>query len=95
VSTKGGPAPDTGDNPYSGVGGTSSGSGVSFSGADRGSLCTALDAVTARGDAMVFSRTSDGGAVSIRVLHDKLVTKWYCKDIAELDDLLHGLSAVR
>jgi hypothetical protein len=44
---------------------------------------------------MVFSRTSDGGAVSIRVLHDKLVTKWYCKDIAELDDLLHGLSAVR
>lgn len=87
--------PNPEDDPYGSIGGTGASGALQFSSAGGGLLQGAIDAVTCRGDGVVFSRTSDGGALSIRVLHDSLITKWYCKDKEELDDLLRKLAQVR
>ena len=83
------------DNPYGSIGGSGTAGALQFAGIDEGVLTKAADAVTSRGDALVLSRTSDGGALSIRVLHDSLVTKWYAGNLDELHGLLERLAGVR
>lgn len=83
------------DDPYGGLGGTSSSSRVSFTDAKGNLLAQAAGTVTDRGHALVLSRTSDGGALSIGVLHDGLVTKFYSKSVEELDGLLSELTQPR
>lgn len=83
-----------GDDPYGNIRGGDSSGPMQWSQVEAGVLKRALDAVTQRGDAVVFSRTSDGGALSLRVLHDQLVTKWYPRSVDELESILQELSVV-
>ena len=83
------------DDPYGSIGGSSTSGRVSFVGLSGTLLPEAVDTVTGRGHAVVLSRTSDGGAVSIGVLHDSLVTKFYAKSIEELDGLLRELAQTK
>lgn len=94
MSSKSRPAAVSEDDPYAHLGGGSTNSALQYTSVDTGVLAGAIEAVTRRGDGVVFSRTSDGGALSVRVLHDSLVTKWYAKDIDELNALLGELQGV-
>lgn len=87
-------APHAQDDPYGSVGGGDTSEALRFSLLTGPALSGAIDAVTGRGDALVFSRTSDGGAVSLRVLHDKMVTKWYAPNLDALRELLERLAKV-
>lgn len=53
-----------------------------------------IDAVVRRGDAILFGRTSDGGAFSIRILSDGGTDIWYPTDASELSELLEGITAL-
>jgi hypothetical protein len=55
-------------------------------------LATIVEGVTALGDCIMFSRTSDGGALHIRVLSEGTVAKWYPSTQQELEEVLSGLS---
>lgn len=57
-------------------------------------LRDAIDAVVQRGDAILFGRTSDGGALSIRILSDGATDCWYPADASELAELLVAVTAL-
>lgn len=92
MPSRGSAAADTGDSPYAALLGGRTRGGVQFSDLSGECIARACDAVTRRGDAVMFARTSDGGAVAVHVLHDKLVTKWYAKNVEELQELLDALA---
>lgn len=73
------------------VGGTG---GLRFSQIDGAVLRSCVDAVVHRGDAVLFGRTSDGGALSVRVLSEGATECWYPSDASELQELLEGLTAI-
>lgn len=64
---------------------------------DAGSLeecpgvLAAIRLVTDAGDAITFSRTTDGGAWSITVLHDRMPTRRYPSGQPELDQAIGEL----
>lgn len=95
MSSKRGSTANPEDDPYGSIGGSSTSGTLQFAGVPEGVLTQAADAVTSRGDALVLSRTSDGGALSVRVLHDSLVTKWYASNLDELRSLLERLATVK
>ena len=76
---------------YYGVGHSGSGSVVSYGDADPETLRDVVRLVTDAGDAITFSKTSDGGAMSIGLIEDGLVTKVYATDSVELTDALEGI----
>lgn len=65
---------------------------MSFAEADAALLRRAIDGVTKCGDAIVLSLTSDQGAVSVRILHDKQVNKAYAASLDELQMLLSRIA---
>jgi hypothetical protein len=95
VSNRRGTVSNPENDPYGAIGGAVSGGRVSFGSSKPGLLAGVADSVTDRGHALVLSRTSDGGALSIGVLHDALVTKFYAKAQDELDGLLAELAQVK
>lgn len=64
---------------------------VTFSACPERSIAAALDAVLKEGDAIMFSRTSDGGAICICVLTANDRLKRYAAHQAELDAVLTAL----
>jgi hypothetical protein len=52
-----------------------------------------VERVTNRGDAVLFGRTSDGGALSVQILTGGKAEKFYVTDASELLELLQGLIA--
>lgn len=50
-----------------------------------------VQSVTEQGDCIMFSRTSDGGALHVRILADGLIEKWYPSSSQELMDVLSGI----
>lgn len=64
---------------------------VSYGGIDGNVLRECVELVTAHGDAILFGRTTDGGALSIQVLSGGEAAKFYVTDVSELFELLEGL----
>lgn len=65
---------------------------IGQAGGDTLSAC--VDAVIAAGDAILFGRTSDGGALSLRVLSDGVTECWYPTDASELLEVLEAITAI-
>lgn len=57
-------------------------------------LSVCIDAVVGAGDAILFGRTSDGGAISLRVLSDGVTECWYPTDVSELLEVLEAITAI-
>jgi hypothetical protein len=66
--------------------------GVSIRQVDSETLQRAVATVVDSGDAILIGRTSDGGALSVRVLSGGATTCWYPTDASELLELFQGLS---
>jgi len=84
----------SGGGKYVGVGFGSQVVGDVFAPSTGPAMADAVDAVTASGDGITFSRTRDGGALCVAVLTGGLVRKWYCTDAEELLELLEALKSV-
>jgi hypothetical protein len=86
---------DMPDRPRSGKYSTLSGRGnlqaVQLRSIDGNLLRDAMDKVVTAGDAILFGRTSDGGAFSVRVLSDGATDCFYPTDAIELSELLTGI----
>jgi len=79
---------------YVGVGFGSQVVGDLFAPSVGPAMAGTVDAVTASGDGITFSRTRDGGALCVAVLTGGLVRKWYCTDADQLLELLEDLRSV-
>jgi len=64
---------------------------VSYSQIEGSALRECITRVTERGDAILFGRTSDGGALSIQVLTGGKAEKFYVSDGSELIELITGI----
>jgi hypothetical protein len=64
---------------------------VSYSQIEGATLRECVTRVTERGDAILFGRTSDGGALSIQVLTGGKAEKFYVSDASELMELITGI----
>ncbi len=58
---------------------------------DAGLLLEVVEAVTAAGDCLMLSRTSDGGAMHVRILSEGVVEKWYPATTQELSEVLTAI----
>lgn len=67
------------------------GQGVSWADASQQDLMAVIVAVTADGAAVLFSRTSDGGALVVRVLVDKESIPYYPSSASEIHDALKDI----
>ena len=76
---------------YGGLSGRGDLQAVSLRTIDGNLLRDAMDKVVAAGDAILFGRTSDGGAFSVRVLSDGATDCFYPTDAIELSELLSGI----
>jgi len=54
-------------------------------------LAEVIERVTSDGDCIMWSRTSDGGALHIRILSEGTVAKWYVSTHEELQETLQGI----
>lgn len=59
--------------------------------ADHKLLADVVELVTLDGDCIMFSRTSDGGALHVRILSEGVVAKWYPSTVQELTTVLEGI----
>lgn len=91
---KSNPASNAGRSRYEGIGGSGPSGGLSYKDVSPEALRNAIEGVSSQSDALVFGRTSDGGAFSVRVLSDKQVYKWYPASVEELQNLLHTLAKI-
>lgn len=77
---------------YASLAPSTDGGAVSYGGVGGDVLRDAVQSVTSNGDAILFGRTSDGGALTVQVLSGGKSVKWYPGDISELYELLEGLT---
>lgn len=80
-------------SPYAALNGARSGGGLSYGQVEGSLLSTCVERVTDHGDAILFGRTTDGGALSVHVLSNGVAEKFYVTDASELMELLLGLIA--
>lgn len=78
---------------YASLNGSRSPRGVSYGQVEGSLLSRCVERVTERGDAILFGRTTDGGALSVHILSHGQATKFYVTDGSELMELLTGLIA--
>jgi len=76
---------------YAALHGNSSPGGLSYGQIDGDALRECVERVTNRGDAILFGRTTDGGALSVHVLTGGKAEKFYVTDASELLELITGL----
>lgn len=76
---------------WDGLKGSTNGEPMSYSAVGGELLRDAVVTVTDCGDAILFGRTGDGGALSVQILHNKKATKFYPSDASELMELLQGI----
>jgi hypothetical protein len=67
-------------------------SAVSWSECDPGTIRGTIDAVTRGGGAIMFGRTSDGGALSLCILQDSEKIKEYPHTATEATELLESIT---
>jgi hypothetical protein len=80
-----------GPSKYDGVNGSGSGRALSYGQIDGNLLRDCVEAITAAGDAILFGRTSDGGALSLHVLSNGSTIKLYPADASMLQESLESL----
>ena len=80
--------------PYAGVFSSGRAGAMSISQVSSEVLSNCINTVVQRGDAILFGRTSDGGAMSIRILSDGATDIWYPADASELSELLEAITAL-
>lgn len=68
---------------------------ISWRSADARALQDAIVAVTEDGAAVLFSKTSDGGALALQILAGTERYKYYLADSIEIDDLLREMGTNR
>lgn len=78
---------------YAPLNGARTSGGLSYGQVEGSLLSTCVERVTDNGDAILFGRTTDGGALSIHVLSGGQADKFYVTDASELMELLLGLIA--
>jgi hypothetical protein len=78
--------------PYAGVFSAGRAGALSLSQVDAEVLSHCVDLVVQRGDAILFGRTSDGGALSVRILSNGTTDIWYPTDASELSELLEAIT---
>lgn len=78
---------------YAALHGKSADRGLSYGQVSGDLLSEAVQRVTERGDAILFGRTTDGGALSVHILAGGEASKFYVTDGSELMELLTGLIA--
>ena len=78
-------------NVYAALSSASVDRSVSYGQIDGNTLRECVVRVTERGDAILFGRTSDGGALSIQVLTGGKAEKFYVSDASELMELITGI----
>lgn len=78
-------------NVYAALSSASVDRSVSYGQIDGNTLRECVARVTERGDAILFGRTSDGGALSIQVLTGGKAEKFYVSDASELMELVTGI----
>lgn len=78
---------------YAILNGARSDRNLSYGQVDGDLLRECVERVTNRGDAVLFGRTSDGGALSVQILTGGKAEKFYVTDASELLELLQGLIA--
>jgi hypothetical protein len=76
---------------YASVLGAGSAGAVSYSTLDGNFLRDTVESVTSCGDAILFGRTSDGGALSVQLLSGGVATKFYPSDASQLYELCEGI----
>ena len=76
---------------YAALLGASVNRGLSYGQVDGNLMREAVERVTGHGDAILFGRTIDGGALTIQVLSGGEPSKFYVTDASELMELLEGL----
>jgi hypothetical protein len=67
---------------------------LSFGQVAGDTLRECVTTVVAAGDAILFGRTSDGGALSVRILSNGVTECWYPSDASELQELLEAVTAL-
>jgi hypothetical protein len=92
VQTRRSSGASVGSDRYASLKGSTNGGTLHYSSVGGDVLRNTVEAVTGAGDAILFGRTSDGGALSVQVLHDKKATRFYPSDASELLELLEGLT---
>lgn len=80
-------------SPYASLNGARSSGDLSYGQVEGSLLSTCVERVTDHGDAILFGRTTDGGALSVHVLSHGKADKFYVTDASELMELLLGLIA--
>lgn len=78
---------------YAALNGKGSDRSLSYGQVSGSLLSECVERVTNRGDAILFGRTTDGGALSIHILAGGEASKFYVTDASELMELLQGLIA--
>lgn len=86
------PKPRSGGSKWGQVGKARNTDPISWSSCDARVLQAAVAAVTEDGAALLFSKTSDGGALALQILDGTSKYKHYLADSVALDDLLRELS---
>jgi hypothetical protein len=76
---------------YAALLGASVDRGLSYGQVDGNLVREAVERITNNGDAILFGRTLDGGALTIQVLSGGAPAKFYVTDASELMELLEGL----
>jgi hypothetical protein len=88
TTTNGGP------NKYARLHGEAGSGGLSIGQIDAPLLRDAIHTVVSHGDAILIGRTSDGGALSVRILSGGATECFYPTDASELLELLEGVRDV-
>lgn len=91
MQTAGGKSGNGRSSVYAALNGARSDRSLSYSQVSGDLLRECVERITNRGDAVLFGRTTDGGALSIHVLTDGKAEKFYVSDASELMELLTGL----
>lgn len=65
---------------------------IKWSSCDPRALQAAIVSATEDGAALLFSKTSDGGALALQVLSGTARYKYYAADTEDLDDLLRAMT---
>lgn len=95
MSSKGRAAPATAaGRDYGAAGGELRGGLVSYGDADPEGLRDCIESVTLAGDAVLFARTSDGGALSVRILSSGRTFMHYPTTSEGLNELLTELTRI-
>jgi hypothetical protein len=93
MAEKSGRAANSGKEKYNTQSRTSAHERADVTEVDSALVADVIERVTSDGDCIMFSRTSDGGALHLRILSEGVVAKWYVSTHEELTDVLQGIQS--